>query len=181
MDGNDVILIIWITVFGNVSFRPLLTVMAAAATLVTVLLLFVLGFLSFALLVVAFFFSLLFSLVILGAHDVGVPFFSPLVLGLQLLWVVVYVKEVKVAVLVMSQPIRLGLDPGSASELIVVQELVAENVLILNVGNDELSPGLSTIGEWMGTWSVLVRVKQFEYNLLTLSMGTFSGLNADED
>jgi len=63
------------------------------------------------------------------------------VLGLQLLWVIVDVEEVKVAVLVMTKLVGLRLDPSSASQLIVVQELVAQNVLIFDVSHNKLSSG----------------------------------------
>ena len=62
-------------------------------------------------------------------------------LGLQLLWVIVDVEEVKVAVLVMTKLVGLRLDPSSASQLIVVQELVAQNVLIFDVSHNKLSSG----------------------------------------
>jgi hypothetical protein len=103
------------------------------------------------------------------------------VLGLQFLWVVVDVEEVEVAVLVVTKLVCLRLNPGSASQLIVVQELVAQNVLILDVGHYELSSGLSAIGEWMWTRSISVSVKQFEHDLLSLAVGTFSGLDTDQD
>jgi len=73
------------------------------------------------------------------------------VLGLQLLGVVVDVEEIEVAVLVVTKLVGLRLDPLSASQLIVVQELVAQNVLSLDVGHYKLSSGLTTIGEWMWT------------------------------
>jgi hypothetical protein len=155
--------------------------MAAAAALVTVLFLSVFGLLSTSLEVVAFFFSLLFSLVVFRAHGVSVPLFSPLVLGLQLLWIVVDVEEVKVAVLVVSELVSLGLDPSGASQLIVVQELVAENVFSLDVCHNKLSSGLASISEWMWTWGKSIGVKQLQNDLLTLSMGTLSGLDTDED
>jgi hypothetical protein len=103
------------------------------------------------------------------------------VLGLQFLWVVVDVEEVEVAVLVVSKLVCLRLNPGSASQLIVVQELVAQNVLILDVGDNKLSSGLTAIGEWMWTWSISVGVKQFEHDLLSFAVGTLSGLDTDED
>jgi len=103
------------------------------------------------------------------------------VLGLQLLWVVVDVEEVKVAVLVMTKLVCLRLDPGSASQLIVVQELVAQDVFSLNVGNNELSSGLSTISEGVWTRCISVRVKQLQYNLLALTVSAFSGLDTDKN
>jgi hypothetical protein len=154
-------------------------IVAAASTFVTIFL-FVFGFLAFALFLVTFLLSLLLSLIILVGKSVTVPFLSPLVLGLQLLWVVVDVEEVKVAVLVVSKFVSLRLDPSSALQLIVVQELVAEDVLIADVGNDELSSGLTSISEWMWTWSISVGVKKFEHNLLTLAMSALSGLDTDE-
>lgn len=155
--------------------------MAAAAAFVAVLVFLVLGFLSFALLVVTFLFGFLFSFIILCSDDVRVPFFSPFVLALQLLWVVVDVEEVKVAVLVMSEFVCLRLDPGSTLQLIVVQELVAENVIGRSVAHNKLPSGLTSICEWMWTWCVLVGVKQLENDLLTLSVGTFLGLGTDKD
>jgi hypothetical protein len=82
------------------------------------------------------------------------------VLGLQLLGIVVDVEEVKVAVLVVAKLVGLRLHPCSAPQLIVVQELVAEDVLVTDVGDDELSSGLTSISEWMGTWSKSVGVKK---------------------
>ena len=181
-DFNDVIFVIWLTSFGSFWLAlVLLTFMAAATTFVTILLFSVLGFVSVTLEVVAFFLSLLFSFVILGVHGISVPLFSPLVLGLQLLGVVVDEEEVKVAVLVVSQLVGLGLDPGSASQLIVVQELVAEDVLIIDVCHNELSPGLTSIGEWVWTWCKSICVKQLQDDLLTLAMGTLSGLDTDKN
>jgi hypothetical protein len=182
MNFDDIILIIWLSCLGSflLCFVLVLSIVAAASALVTVLL-FVFGFLSFALLLVAFLFSLLLSLVVLIGKGVRVPFLSPLVLGLQLLWVVVDVEEVKVTVLVVSQLVGLRLDPGGTLELIVVQELVAQNVLSLNVSDDELPSGLTSIGEWMWTRSISVCVKKLQYNLLTLAVGTLSGLNTDEN
>lgn len=60
----------------------------------------------------------------------------------------------------MPQLVSLGLDPRSALELIVVQELVAENVLSPGVGHNKLSSGLTSIGKWMWTWSEPVSVEQ---------------------
>ena len=130
MDLDDIILIIWLTPLGSVRFA-VLAIMAAAATFVTIF--SVRSFLSFALLFVAFLFGLLLSFIILGGPLFRVPLFSPLVLGLQFLWVVVDVEEIEVAVLVVTKLVSLGLDPSCASQLIVVQELVAENVLSLDV------------------------------------------------
>jgi hypothetical protein len=106
---------------------------------------------------------------------------SPSVLGLQLLWIVVDVEEVKVTVLVMTEFVSLRCHPLSTSQLIVVQELVAENVVILDVSDYELSSGLTSIGEWMWTWSKSVGVKKFENNFLTLAICALSGLDTDED
>jgi hypothetical protein len=103
------------------------------------------------------------------------------VLGLQLLWVIVDVEEIEVAVLVVTKLVCLGLYPGGASQLIVVQELVAQDVLSLDVSHNKLSSGLAAISEWVGTRSISVSVKQFEHNLLTLTVGSFSGLDTDED
>jgi len=75
----------------------------------------------------------------------------------------------------------LGLHPGSASKLIVVQELVAEDVLILDVSHNELSPSLTSIGEWMWTWCKSICVKQLQDDLLTLAMGTLSSLDTDKN
>jgi hypothetical protein len=181
MDLDDIIFVIWLTIFGSLHLGVLLlSIVTAASTLVTVLLLFV-GFLSFALLLIAFLFSFLFSLIVLVGKRVGVPFLSPFVLGLQLLWVVVDVEEVEVAVLVVAKLVSLRLHPLGASQLIVVQELVAQNVLSLDVGHNELSSGLPTVSEWVGTRSISVGVKQFEHDLLSLAVGTFSGLDTDEN
>jgi len=154
--------------------------MAAASAFVTVLL-FVIGFLTFALFLIAFFLGLLFSFIILGREGVAVPFFSPFVLGLQLLWVVVDVEEIEVAVLVMTKLVGLRLDPLSASQLIVVQELVAQDVLSLDVGHYKLSSGLTAICEWMWTRGISVSVEQFEHNFLTFAVSSLSGLDADEN
>lgn len=154
--------------------------MAAATAFVTVLL-FVISFLAFALLFVTFLFGLLLSFVIFVGKSVRVPVLSPLVLGLQLLWVIVDVEEVKVAVLVVAELESLRLNPGGAPQLIVVQELVAQNVLILDVGHHKLSSGLTSISEWMWSRCISVGVKELEHDLLTLAMGTFSSLDADED
>jgi len=81
----------------------------------------------------------------------------------------------------MSQLVSLGLDPRSALELIVVQELVAENVLSPCVGHNKLSSGLASISKWMWTWSEPVSVKQLEDNLLALTVGAWSGLLTDEN
>jgi hypothetical protein len=103
------------------------------------------------------------------------------VLGLQLLWVVVDVEEVKVAVLVVTKLVSLRCNPSSASQLIVVQELVAKNVLIFDVSNNKLSSGLASICEWMWTWSISVGVKKLEYNFLAFAMRALSGLDTDEN
>jgi hypothetical protein len=181
MDFNDIIFIVWLSELGSLHLGVFLfSVVAAASAFVTILLLFI-DFLTFAFFLIAFLLSFLFSLIVLVGKLVGVPFISPFVLGLQLLRVVVDVEEVEVAVLVMSKLVGLRLNPGGASQLIVVQELIAQNVLSLNVGHYELSSGLSPISEWMWTRSKSVSIKQFEHDLLSLAMGTFSGLNADED
>jgi len=103
------------------------------------------------------------------------------VLGLQLLWIVVDVEEIEVAVLVVTKLVSLRLDPSSASQLIVVQELVAQNVLSLDVAHHKLSSGLTSISEWMWTWGISVSVKQLKNDLLTLAVGTLSSLYTDED
>lgn len=102
-------------------------------------------------------------------------------LGLQLLWVIVDVEEVKVAVLVVTKLVGLRLDPSSTSQLIVVQELVAQNVFVFDVSNDELSSGCTSISEWMWTWSISVCIKELEHDLLTLAVGSLSGLDTDQD
>jgi hypothetical protein len=179
---DDIIFIIWLSSLCSFWLGVLLlSVVAAASAFVTILFLLVLGFFTFALLLITFFFGFLLSLIVLVRDGVRVPFFSPFVLGLQLLWVVVDVEEIEVAVLVVSKLVGLRLDPGSASQLIVVQELVAENVLSLDVGDNKLSSGLTSIGEWMWTWSISVGVKQLKHDLLPLAGGTLSGLDTDED
>jgi hypothetical protein len=106
---------------------------------------------------------------------------SPSVLGLQLLWIVVDVEEVKVAVLVMTKFVCLRLNPSSTSQLIVVQELVAQNVVSLDVCHHELSSGLTSISEWMRTRGISVGFKKFQHDLLTFAICTLSGLDTDEN
>jgi hypothetical protein len=178
LDFDDIILIVWLSVFGSVSFA-VLTVVTAASAFVTTL--SVVGFLTFALFLVAFFLGLLLSLVVVLRVLFIVPVVSPLVLGLQLLCVIVDVEEVKVAVLVVAEFVSLRLDPSSAPQLIVVQELVAENVFSLDVCHNELSSGLTSIGEWMRSRSISVGVKQFQHDLLTLAISALSGLDTDEN
>jgi hypothetical protein len=176
---DDIILIVWFTCLGSLWLGVFISIMAAASAFVTALL--VRGFFSFALHLITFLLGLLFSFVVLGGHGLGVPLISPFVLGLQLLWVIVDVEEIEVAVLVVTKLVGLGLDPGGASQLIVVQELVAQNVLSLDVGHNKLSSGLPSISEWVGTRSISVSVKQFEHDLLALAVGSFSSLDTDED
>jgi hypothetical protein len=181
MDFDDIIFIIWFTKLGSFHLCVLLlSIVAAASAFVTVLLL-VIGFLTFALLLITFLFSFLFSLIVLVGKLVRVPFFSPFVLGLQFLWVVVHVEEVEVAVLVVTKLVCLRLNPGSASQLIVVQELVAQDVVSLDVCHHELSSGLTSISEWMRTWGISVGVKKFQHNLLTFAIRALSGLYTDEN
>jgi len=103
------------------------------------------------------------------------------VLGLQLLWVVVDVEEVEVTVLVVTEFVCLRLHPSSAPQLIVVQELVAENVVSLDVRDYKLSSGLTSICEWVWTWSISVCVKKLEHDLLTFAVRALSGLDTDEN
>lgn len=181
MDLDDIILIIWLTCLGSLHLGLLaFTIVTAASTFVTIFLVFT-DLLTFALFFVAFFFGLLFSLIVFLGPIIGIIVISPSVLGLQLLWVIVDVEEVKVAVLVMTKLVSLGLDPCGASELIVVQELVAQDILILDVSHNELSSGLTSISEWMRSRRISVCVKQFEHDLLSFAVGTFSGLDTDED
>jgi len=103
------------------------------------------------------------------------------VLGLQFLWIIIDVEEIKIAVLVMTKLVCLRLNPSSAFQLIVVQELVAENVLSLDVSDNKLSSSLTSISEWMWTRSISVSVKKLENNFLTFTMSAFSGLDTDEN
>jgi hypothetical protein len=141
-----------------------------------------LGFLLFPevllLMLVAFFLILSLSFVVM-IGKVLIILISPLVLGLQLLWIIVDVEEVKVAVLVVSQLEGLGFDPGLTLEHVGVQELVAENVVGGVVG-DELSLGETTIVEWMWSWRISVCVKQLQ-NDLVLVHCVLLLLETDED
>jgi hypothetical protein len=82
---------------------------------------------------------------------------------------------------VVSQLEGLGFDPVLTLEHVGVQELVAENVVSLDVSYNKLSSSLTSISEWMWTRSISVSVKKLENNFLTFTMSAFSGLDTDEN
>jgi hypothetical protein len=86
---------------------------------------------------------------------------------LQLFGVIIDVEEVKVTLFVMSEFVGLGLHPSFSFEVIVVQELVAEDVRFPLVFDDELSSSKTTVLVGMRSRCVFVRGEQLEYDVLS--------------
>lgn len=78
-----------------------------------------------------------------------------------------------------SKLVCLCFDPGLTFEVVVIQELVAENVVGSLVGHDKLSSGVTSILEWMRSRGIGVCVKQLQDHSM-LSICTCFLLNTDE-
>jgi hypothetical protein len=89
-------------------------------------------------------------------------------------------EEIEVTLLVVSQLVGLSFDPRLGLQMVVVQELVAQDVwsgsLFLK---DELSSCIPTIFEWMWSRCILVSVEQLENDVSSLPSALL--LDADED
>jgi hypothetical protein len=131
------------------------------------------------LLLIVFFLSLFFIFVFRLGFIVLVRI-SPLMLRLKFLWIIRDKEEVEVTLLVVSQLVGLSFDPRLGLEMIVVQELVAQDGWSASrILQDELSSSETTILERMWSWCVLVSIEQLENDVSSLPSTLL--LDTDQD